>query len=67
MSQSYLTYYEAYDANGNAVYGANAFTTSQSSQLTKSEFEQHYNYVLEHVQTNVPSAVTLVFKGVFKL
>ena len=67
MSQNYLTFYEAYDANGGAVYSANAFTTSQSSQLTKSEFEQHYNYVLKHVQGMVPSAVTLVFKGIFKL
>jgi len=67
MSQSYLTYYEAFDVGGNAVYGGNAFTTSTGLQITENEIDQHNQYVLRSVQQVVPSAVTIVFKGFFKL
>ncbi|TDV08886.1 hypothetical protein DET60_102214 [Raoultella planticola] len=67
MSQSYVSYYEVYDANGNVIYAANGYVTAKGSELAQHEFRFHNNSVLQESQKIVPNAVSIIFKGFFKL
>lgn len=67
MSQAYVSYYEAYDANGNAVFGGNGYVIAQGVQLTKDELEGHTNFVLQEAKRVVPASKSIIFKGLYKL